>query len=280
MRPDSLGIIGLGAIGGSVALAAAKAGVPRIVGYAATPADGAAALKAGALTELATDAKRVAQSADFLVLAVPPVAGLALLKDLAPILKARNTWCTDTASVKQPYVELAKRLGLLRFAGSHPFAGTHRTGFGAARVDMFAQAIVYVCAGKGGDEAGAEVAHFWEDICGAAPVMIDAARHDHVLAWTSHLPQATASALGVALQQGAPKAAAFGTGAVDTTRLAASSPEMWRDILLLNRAAVLESLDGVEAALGGLRRALETGDHAALAAWLEQGANWRRRLGP
>jgi prephenate dehydrogenase len=278
VRPDTLGIIGLGAIGGSVAIAAARARIPRIVGYAATPAHGAAALKAGAITELATGATRVAEAADLLVLATPPVAGLELLAELAPVLTRRNIWCTDTASVKLPYKELAQRLGLARFAGSHPFAGTHRTGFAAARLGMFERAVVYVCGAKTGDEAAVEVAHFWEDVCGAAPVVIDAERHDRVLAWTSHLPQATASALAIALARQAPRGATFGTGAADTTRLAASSGEMWRDVLLLNRAALLETLDGLETALGDLRRALETADHRALATWLEEGAAWRRRI--
>ena len=280
MRPDSLGIIGLGAIGGSVALDAARAGVPRIVGFAALPADGAAALKAGAVTELAPDPVRLASACDFLVIATPPVAGLSLLTELAPALKRRNAWCTDTASVKHPYKELAERLGLSRFAGSHPFAGTHHVGFGAARANLFRGAVVYVCASNGGDEAGAEVAHFWEDVCGAQTVMIEAERHDRALAWTSHLPQAAASALAMALARKAPRGATFGTGAADTTRLAASSSEMWRDILLLNRAAMLESIDGLETALGSLRRALETGDHKALTAWLDEGAVWRRGIDP
>jgi prephenate dehydrogenase len=279
MRPDSLGIIGLGAIGGSIALEAAKADVARITGFAATPADGAAALKAGAVTALAQDAKGVVRAAEFVVLAVPPLAALKLLNDLAPELKATNAWCTDTASVKAPIVQLAQRLGLARFAGSHPLAGTHRSGFAAARVSMFDHGIVYVSAAEGGDWPAREVAHFWESVCGASPVTIDAARHDEMLAWTSHLPQSVASALAVALQRCTPPSATFGSGATDTTRLAASSAEMWRDILLLNRAAVLQSLEGMEDALGGLRRALETSDPVALTAWLERGGAWRRRLG-
>ncbi|MBI4419575.1 MAG: prephenate dehydrogenase/arogenate dehydrogenase family protein [Gemmatimonadetes bacterium] len=279
MRPDTLGVIGLGAIGGSVAWQARLAGVRRVIGFSPAPAEGAAAAKAGAITEFATSVRGVVRQADFLVIAAPPAATLTQLRSVASELTARAAWCTDVSSVKGPVVRLAESLGLAsRFAGSHPFTGTHQTGFSAARAGLFEGAIVYVSPLHHGDGAAREIADFWAGICGAEPVIMDAATHDRLLAWTSHLPQGAAVALAAALARSGPGGVTYGQGARDTTRLAASSVEMWRDVFLLNREAVLDALDGLEDSLGTLRRALASGDAKALTRWLEAGARWRREL--
>ena len=281
MRPDTLGVIGLGAIGGSVAWQAALAGVRRVIGYSPAPAEGAAAAKAGAVTEVATSVRSVVRRADLLVIAAPPAATLAQLRSVAAELGSRGALCTDVSSVKGPVVRLAESLGLAsRFAGSHPFTGTHRSGFAAARAGLFEGAIVYVTPLERGDDAAREVADFWSGVYRADPVMMDAATHDRLVEWTSHLPQGTASALATALARWGPSGVTYGQGARDTTRLAASSVEMWRDVLLLNREAMLEALDGLEDSLGSLRRALAAGDTDALTRWLDTAARWRRELGP
>jgi prephenate dehydrogenase len=279
VRPETLGVIGLGAIGGSVAWRAAQAGVPRVIGYSPLPAEGVAALKAGAITEVAERPQRVVDAADLVVLAAPPAANLRLLRDLQGDLLRRGRWCTDVTSVKRPLVDLAERLGLEQvFAGSHPLAGTHESGFAAAKPSMLEGAVVYVTPLSRGERAAQEVADFWAGVCGAQPVTCDAAEHDRMLAWTSHLPQAVASALAAALSRAGPRAVTVGAGARDTTRVAASDPGLWHDVLLLNREAVLSALDAVEGELGRLRRALTTGNGADLSAWLETGRTWRRHL--
>ncbi len=281
MRPESLGIIGLGAIGGSVAWRAAAAGVGRIVGYSPVPAERVAALKAGAITEIADRPEVAAREVDFLVLAAPPAATLQLLGDLGEALLAGPRWFTDVTSVKRPIVARAEALGLgHRFAGSHPLAGTHESGFAAAKPSLLEGAVVYVTPAAGGERATEEVADFWSAVCQAEPVVLEAAAHDRLVAWTSHLPQATASALAAALEAAAPRAVRYGPGARDTTRLAGSHPGLWHEILLLNRIPVLEALDALEAELGQLRRALTTGSVPDLRAWLERGRAFRRRLDP
>src|SRR5205085_3597432 len=280
MRPDTLGVIGLGAIGGSVAWQASRSGVTRIIGYSPVPAEAAAAAKAGAITEVATSVRHVIRHADFVVIAAPPAATMEQLQANAADIRDAQVWCTDVSSVKTPVVTLAESLGLAaHFAGSHPLAGTHRSGFAAARSDMFASAIVYVTALDGGDAAAREVADFWSTVLGAAPVSLTAPAHDALLAWTSHLPQVAASALAVALARSAPRGISYGPGARDGTRLAASSVEMWRDILLMNREPVLKALEGLEDSLGTLRSALAAGDVGALVEWLDRAALWRRGLG-
>jgi prephenate dehydrogenase len=279
VRPDSLGVIGLGAIGGSVAWRAVQAGVPRVIGYSPLPAEGVAALKRGAITEIATATEQVVAAADLVVLAAPPSGILTLLHQLGPALLERRVLCTDTASVKQPIVALAERLGLARvFAGSHPYAGTHESGFAAARPSLLHRAVIYVTPLAGGEAAAREIGDFWAGICEAAPVVGDAADHDYVLAWTSHLPQAVASALAAALARSGPHAS-YGAGARDATRLAASNTLLWHDVLLFNREPVLRGLEALEDELGRLRRALAAGDGEALTAWLDLARTWRRHQG-
>jgi prephenate dehydrogenase len=278
VRPTTLGIIGLGAIGGSLARQAKRAGVPRVLGWSPATAERAAAVQQGALDDAPGTAREVAHASDLLVLAAPPAANIELLDALAPALKP-DALLSDVGSVKRGIVARAEAVGLgSRFAGSHPLAGTHRTGFEASRADLFAGALVYVTPAAGGEAAAREVAHFWETVVEAHAVLIDAARHDAQLAVTSHVPQVVASLLGTYLARHAPSGAGLGPGARDTTRLAASDPALWCEILLLNRDEVLPALRALEEPLGQVERALEAGDAPALRAWLARAAAWRSGL--
>lgn len=283
MRPSVLGVIGLGAIGGSLVRQARLAGVPAILGWSPEPGERAAAARDGVVDDAPARAEDVADRADLLVLAAPPAANGDLLERLAPRLAA-GALVTDTGSVKRPVMARAERLGLgARFAGSHPMAGAHEGGFAASRIDLFRGAVVYVtpAAGPGGrgDAAAREIAHFWRDVLEAQPVLIDAAAHDAQVAVTSHVPQIVASLLANFLAERAPPGATLGPGARDTTRLAASGSALWTEILLLNRDEVLPVLRALEEPLGALERALETGDAAAVQAWLDRAARWRRGVG-
>jgi prephenate dehydrogenase len=119
---------------------------------------------------------------------------------------------------------------------------------------------------------------FWEQVLEAQPVLIDAAAHDRQLAWTSHLPQAVASALAKALGDRGLAGVSFGTGARDTTRLAASSPDIWIDILLYNRTALVEALEATEHSLAGLRSLVAAGDADGLRAYLADAQRFREGL--
>ncbi len=280
MRPSRLGILGLGAIGGSLARQAKLAGVASVVGWSPEPAERVAAVQQGALDDAPPRAADVARGADLLVLAAPPAANLAQLETLAPQLHP-GALVTDVGSVKRAIVALAERVGLgARFAGSHPLAGTHRRGFEASRADLFGGAVVYVTPCVGGEGAAREIAHFWETVLGAHPVTLDAARHDAQLAATSHVPQVVASLLAHFLAGQTPPGASVGPGALDTTRLAAGDPCLWTEILLMNRDEVLPALRALEEPLGAVERALEAGDGPALTAWLTRAADWRRRVEP
>jgi prephenate dehydrogenase len=280
VRPSSLSVIGLGAIGGSLAWQARQAGIPRVVGYSHARSEGVAALRAAAITEVADTPSGAVKGSDFVVLAVPPQPTLDLIGKLASSLEP-HALLTDVCSVKQVVLATAVQAGLAdRFAGGHPLAGTHDSGFAAARPDRLRGCVVYVC--ESGSPAGYRVARavmrFWEDVLEASPVLIDAAAHDRQLAWTSHLPQAIASALAKALGNRGLSGVSFGTGARDTTRLAASNPEMWLQIFRHNRSALVEALAGAEAGLAELRRLLDHDDEQGLRAYLTQAQQFRRGI--
>jgi cyclohexadieny/prephenate dehydrogenase len=279
VRPTTLGVIGLGAIGGSVAREAKRAGLS-VTGWSPDPAERRAALAQGALDDAPAQAAEVARAAELLILAALPAANLELLTKLGPCLSA-TALATDVGSVKRSIVARAEALGLAaRFAGSHPFAGTQAHGFDASRAGLFTGAVVYVTPTRSGAAAAREIAHFWESVCGARAVAMDATAHDTQIAVTSHLPQVIASLLGRYLAEHVPRGAALGPGAKDTTRLAASEPGLWTEILLMNRDMLLPTLRALEEPLGELERALESGDARGVSAWLDRGARWRRSLEP
>jgi prephenate dehydrogenase len=280
VRPSSLTVIGLGAIGGSLAWQARLAGIPRVVGVSASRAEGVQALRTSAITELADTPAKAVRGAELVVLAVPAQATLDLIGRLHSLLEP-GALLTDVCSVKSPVVARATAEGLGdRFAGGHPLAGTHGSGFVAARADRLRGCVVYVCETgcPGGDQAARRVMSFWEQVLEAQPVLIDAAAHDRQLAWTSHLPQAVASALAKALADRGLAGVSFGTGARDTTRLAASSPDMWIDILLYNRAAVVEALEATGHSLADLRSLVAAGDADGLRAYLAAAQRFREGL--
>jgi prephenate dehydrogenase len=280
VAPSSLAVIGLGAIGGSLAWQARLAGVPRVVGFSPARSEGVHALQASAITELADSPLRAVRGADLVVLAVPPRPTLELIGRLAPALEP-GAILTDVCSIKEPVVATARAAGLGgRFAGAHPLAGTHASGWSAARPDRLRGCVVYICetGAPDGHRAAAVVKNFWERVLGASPVLIDPAAHDRQLAWTSHLPQAVAYALAKALADRALGGVSYGSGARDTTRLAASSPDMWTDILLYNRATLNDALRSTEDELRALRALLDAGDEDGLRAYLEAARRFREGL--
>jgi prephenate dehydrogenase len=207
-------------------------------------------------------------------------ATLDLIGHLRPALEP-GAVLTDVCSVKGPVLARAVAEGLGdRFAGGHPLAGTHGSGFEAARPDRLKGCVVYVCetGAPGGDQVGRQVMGFWEQVLEAQPVLIDPAAHDRQLAWTSHLPQAVASALAKTLADHGLAGVSFGTGARDTTRLAASSPEMWVDILRYNRTEMAGALAAAGASLAELHRLLEADDADGLLAYLAAAQRFREGL--
>ncbi|MEO8031272.1 MAG: prephenate dehydrogenase [Gemmatimonadota bacterium] len=276
MRPESLAVLGLGAIGGAVAWQARLAGVPRVIGYSPDPSDGMLALKSAALTDLADSPARAVRNADLVVIAAPPLATLELLDRIAGWLP-KGAMVTDVTSIKGPVVARAAAAGLAeRFAGSHPLAGTHASGFGAARSDLMRGTIVYVTPAGPDPAPVREIMDFWSGTMEAEPVQVTATGHDEQLAWTSHLPQAAAYALAAVLARR--KGVSFGTGARDTTRLAASSARLWTELFQLNGAAILPAIEELERELAAMRQLIAGPDPEPLGRYLDQIREFRRGL--
>jgi prephenate dehydrogenase len=279
MRPDTLGVIGLGAIGGSLAWQAVRAGIPHVIGFSATPAEMAAATRCGAITAAGSTARAVVRDSDLVVLATPPGAAFELLR--RPVVEALRDGClcTDVAGIKTPIAALARELGLGdRFAGSYPFVSELGRGFAAAQPARFRGAVVYVTTASAADRAAREVADFWEAVLEAEPVLVTPEQHDLTVGWTDQLPRVVAGVLADALARDGPRGLSYGPAARDATRWATANAESWRELLLLNRTTILATLDSLDGAAGRLRRALADGDARALAEWLESDAAWCRRL--
>jgi prephenate dehydrogenase len=261
-------------MGGSLAREMAARGV-EVLGHDRDPASLAAALEEGVVRRPLGAELEGLESADLLVLAVSVDSVEGLLAAALPRLR-EDCIVTDLGSTKRSAVEAATRLGIgERFLGSHPLAGHHRSGWSASRRGLFAGATVYLCptptTGPGVRDA---LRDLWLEL-DARPVEMDAAEHDRLLAWTSHLPQLTSTALALTLAAEGLTPSNLGPGGRDLTRLAASSPELWSGICLENADLIEPALDALEGRLSELRERLRTGDADGIRSLLENGRKWR-----
>lgn len=255
-------IVGLGLIGGSIARDLAAKGV-RVRGYDADLEQLDTAVRDGIVTDR-LDADLDGAGADVIVLAVPVDQAPVMLRRLARVARSARL-VTDVGSTKASIVNEARNLGLDGcFVGSHPMAGDHRSGWGASRRNLFADALVYLCPTTSTRTPVVEVAtYFWQWL-GAAPRLMNAEEHDRHVAWTSHVPHLVSMALGIALAGAGIERDALGPGGRDMTRLAGSSPEMWTAIAADNRAAIDEALASAEREVAGFRAALRSADPTVL----------------
>lgn len=268
MIVEKLAIVGTGLIGGSFALALKQAGVVReVLGVGRNPARLTVARELGLIDRAADWAE--AGQADCILLAMPVGETEAVLNKLAPHLKA-GAIVTDAGSTKANVVEAARAALGTRFADfvpGHPIAGSEQSGPGAARADLY-QGKRVVLTPQAETRAGAiaMVRTLWE-ATGAQVETLEAAQHDRIFAAVSHLPHLAAFALVDDLAQRADGDTFFrfaASGFRDFTRIAGSSPEMWRDIARANREALVAELDAYLDALQTLRQAVDAGDADAL----------------
>jgi prephenate dehydrogenase len=277
-------LCGVGLIGGSLALTARNHGlVERIVGLGRTQANLEVALERGLIDFATRDPAEAARGADLVMLATPVMTFPETLAAMVPHLP-HDAVITDVGSVKEWVVRaLEPLLGPgMSLVGVHPVAGKETVGAGAAEADLFVKRRVIVTPSPRSDAAAvAKVVAFWR-ATGAAVEQMAPASHDAILARASHLPQLVASALAAALEGehiDGKLAAEYGAGGLrDTTRIAASSAEMWRDICLTNRGAILAALELFRGSLEKFTGAVERGAAAELMALFERGRRMRERL--
>jgi 3-phosphoshikimate 1-carboxyvinyltransferase len=283
MKPiERLGIVGVGLIGGSFALAARAAGLAReVVGLGRGQANLDVALERGIVDRASTDPGILAGAE--VVLLATPVGGLAPSARAIAASVADGAIVTDAGSVKTTIVSACSAaLGSrARFVGGHPIAGTEESGAAAADAGLFRGARCVLTPVEDTDRAAlAAVRALWEAV-GMEVIELSPEVHDRLLATVSHVPHVLAFSLSLAAgaAPASPDPIAFaGPSFRDATRVALSSPEMWRDILVANADALDETLARFRAELDRLERAIRAHDVAALDGMLARAREVRSRL--
>lgn len=265
-------IFGVGLIGGSFALALRKANaVGEVVGFGRRESALREALRLGVIDRIGQSEAEEVRDADLVLLATPVGQMAEIMRRIAPHL-GESTLLTDAGSTKSDVVAAAcENLGvaLSRFVPAHPIAGAEKSGAAAALADLYqGRKVVLTPLSENVPSAVARVRTAWE-VCGATVSELTAEQHDRVFAAVSHLPHLLSFALvhDIAQKSERDLLLSFAAGGFrDFTRIAASSPEMWRDICLANREALLQELDSYRAELESLRVALASADAEKLEA--------------
>jgi Prephenate dehydrogenase len=276
VRFPKITIVGVGLLGGSIGLAVKRRRLAdEVAGYVRREAGIAECEKAGATDYATTDLLTAVSNADLVILCTPLAQMRSLTKQLLPALK-RGAIVTDVGSVKNSVVRdiagLVQKAGA-HFIGSHPMAGSEKTGVAAARADLFQNAACVVTPTKNSSPTALKkVEAFWKAL-GSRVLRMDANLHDELVSRSSHLPHLTAAVLtNLVLNPKLPKEQAklCATGFRDTTRVASGSPEMWRDIAMANRKNLGRTLKRFIRDLQQIQNALEQADVTALEKFFQQ----------
>jgi prephenate dehydrogenase len=263
-------VVGVGLIGGSFALALRRAGcVQRVLGIGRDQGNLRKALELGVIDEIATEPGAALRGADFVFIATPVRQIQGVMSAIAPHLSVHAV-VTDAGSTKQDVAAAARaafgqKIG--QFVPGHPIAGREKSGVTAADAELYCDRnIVLTPLPENSRETIECVRAAWL-ACGARVVDMEAAAHDGIFAAVSHLPHMLAYALvdEIAHRDNAAQLFSYAAGGFrDFTRIAGSSPEMWRDIALNNREALLSEIDRYQQKLASLRAMIEDSDSAAI----------------
>jgi prephenate dehydrogenase len=279
-------IIGVGLIGGSIGMILRRKGLASsVVGVGRRVENLKTAVNVGAIDRYVVDPKEAIKDADLVILATPVDTYERHLNDWASCLRP-GAIVTDVGSVKGDLVVQSERRmpAGVHFVGAHPIAGKEKTGAAAGSEDLFTGRRCIVTPTRQTDpQALEQVQSLWQ-AAGAVVLTMDPYLHDKILGAVSHLPHVAAFALMNALVDiraqvpGLDLAGHSGGGLRDTTRIAASSPEMWRDIFLWNRDNVVAWIRAYERSLGELRQLIQTGDAAGVEKMLERAKEEREKF--
>ena len=276
-------VLGVGLIGGSFALALKGAGAcASVVGVGRNPDNMRIAQERGIVDSVESDAAVAVRGADLVMIAAPVAQFPGLFARIVPSL-GPSALVMDAGSTKQDVVAAARaamgaRIG--QFVPAHPIAGAEHSGAAAAKADLYqGRRVVLAPLAENSAALVEKAAAAWE-ACGARISRMSAAEHDAVFAAVSHLPHVLAFALVHEVAQRANSGQLFGYAAGgfrDFTRIASSHPEMWRDICVANRDALVAELDRYVDTLRALRVPLAAGDGTALEAVFDEARNARNR---
>ncbi|MGE5191706.1 MAG: prephenate dehydrogenase [Deltaproteobacteria bacterium] len=261
---ETIAVVGVGLIGGSIALAVKARGLARaVLGVGRNGNRLEEARRRGVIDESVVDLRAAARRADLLMFCAPVDRIAAAVRDAAAACRP-GTLLTDAGSVKACLCrDLASGLPKgVEFVGAHPLAGSEKQGFEHADARLFEKRICVMTPVESNSRSAVErIGGFWKKL-GATLIEMSPEAHDRALAETSHLPHLAAAALAATLSPANRELAA--SGFRDTTRVASGDPELWAAIFLENRAELLGSLSRYDALLARFRTALEQNDGAAL----------------
>jgi prephenate dehydrogenase len=280
-------IVGVGLIGGSLGMILKRKGLAdRVVGVGRRVENLKKAVELGAIDRYVVDPIQGVREAELVVLATPVDTYERHLKEWASCLKV-GAIVTDVGSVKGPLVEQAEAAMPhgVHFVGAHPIAGKEKTGVVAGSPQLFSGARCIITPTKTTNpDALARVRALWRET-GSVVLEMDPHAHDKILGAVSHLPHVAAYALVNALidlRDGVipslDLAGHSGGGLRDTTRIAASSPEMWRDIFLWNRDNIVACIEAYEQSLARLKQLIKSGDAAGIEKELERAKQEREKF--
>ena len=277
-------IIGVGLIGGSIALAARRSRlVNAIVGYDPDAANLQQALALGIVDSISSDVAEAAKQADMVVIAAPVGAMESILLALQPVW-SEDCIYTDTGSTKVDVVAAARRVfhGMPgNLVPGHPIAGAERSGAGAAQADLYVgRKVILTPLPETDTDAVHRISGLWEAL-GARVFCMDPVHHDEVLAATSHLPHVLAFVLTEMLGRKDEQREIFqyaAGGFRDFTRIASSDPQMWRDICLANRKEIVLLIEQYRDALEQVADLLKQGDATHLLKLFADAQSARQRF--
>lgn len=281
-RWESVTIVGVGLIGASIGLALRERELANsVVGVGRRTSSLTKAKRCGAITSATTDLSRGVRDAQ-LVVVCTPVEMIARFAIEASQACQKDSLITDAGSTKLSVVEavdaaLKGKPGASEFVGSHPMAGSEKTGPENATADLFEGRVAIVTPTTSSNAtAVSQIEQFWKSL-GAKVTSMSPKEHDKAVAAISHMPHLVASAMAASTPEADLQLAS--TGWLDTTRIASGDPDLWRQIFTENRAGVLKSLDKFERVLTSFRTALEQEDYNKLLELLEAGKQRRDTLG-
>lgn len=275
-------IIGLGLMGGSLGLALKRLGLAEVTAYARRGETRQQALSLGAADQVFEIPQAALKGADIVIFCTP----VCQIPDLAVTCREAfepNCVVTDVGSTKADLVREMTTLfkgSTVAFVGSHPIAGSEKTGMLAARTDLYTGAVTAITPIEDTPMSAIDaVTRLWSGV-GAKVVRLAPEAHDKLVARSSHLPHLVAALLATTAGRNMPDDLSVfcGAGFRDTTRVAAGSPEMWHDIVKTNKAAILAELHAYEAQLAHLINAIEGRDFSAVKTFLDDARSIRAKI--
>ncbi|WP_028842299.1 prephenate dehydrogenase [Thermodesulfovibrio yellowstonii] len=277
---NTVSILGVGLIGGSLALALKeKKLVNKIIGYGRNEQRLKEALKLGIIDSYTTSFKKASQ-AELIVLATPAGIFEKIIIEMLDYIQ-EGTVIIDVGSVKESVVNIFEKIlpkGVF-FIGTHPIAGSDKTGFEHAKGDLFKKAKVIITPTENTDKSALEkVSNLWQKI-GAVVEFMSADKHDKIYALVSHLPHLISFCMVNTVAEMDKNFIKYaGSGFKDTTRIAKSSPEVWRDIFIMNDKNILQCLEIFAKNLKEIKKMLSKKDSEGVKTFIEKAKNLRKEI--